>query len=64
MTRRFASVKLAQWERTPMQYLLIIYSDETISDPSAMQEIAAAHMRLGAELLEAGARRGWTTRGP
>jgi hypothetical protein len=38
-----------------MQYLLITYSDETFSDAPAMQEISAAHMRLGAELQEKGA---------
>ena len=38
-----------------MQFLLIIYSDEAFQDSSAMQEISAAHMRLGAELQEAGA---------
>jgi hypothetical protein len=38
-----------------MQYLLIIYSDEAFRDSSAMQEISAAHMRLGAELQEKGA---------
>jgi hypothetical protein len=38
-----------------MQYLLIIYSDEGFRDSSAMQEVTAAHMRLGAELQEAGA---------
>lgn len=39
-----------------MQYLLIIYSDENFrGDAPAMQEITAAHMRLGAELQEAGA---------
>ena len=39
-----------------MQYLLIIYSDETFrGEDAAMQEITAAHMRLGAELQEKGA---------
>ena len=44
-----------------MQYLLIIYSDETLyapetgTDPAVLQEITAAHMRLGAELQEKGA---------
>ena len=38
-----------------MQYLLLIYTDEGFNDPAAMQEITAAHMRLGAELREAGA---------
>jgi hypothetical protein len=44
-----------------MQYLLLIYSDETLwapatgTDPATLQEISAAHMRLGAELQEAGA---------
>lgn len=38
-----------------MQYLLIIYSDEGFDDAAAMQEISAAHMRLGAELQEKGA---------
>jgi hypothetical protein len=38
-----------------MQYLLIIYSDESERDPATLQEISAAHMRLGAELQEAGA---------
>lgn len=38
-----------------MQYLLITYTDEDFDDPAAMQEISAAHMRLGAELREAGA---------
>jgi hypothetical protein len=38
-----------------MQYLLIIYSDEAFRDTSAMQEVTAAHMRLGAELQETGA---------
>ena len=33
-----------------MQYLLIIYSDEGPQDQAVMQEITAAHMRLGAEL--------------
>jgi hypothetical protein len=38
-----------------MQYLLIIYSDEAFRETAAMQEISAAHMRLGAELQEKGA---------
>ena len=39
-----------------MQYLLIIYSDEKFrGDEGAMQEITAAHIRLGAELSEKGA---------
>ena len=39
-----------------MQYLLVIYNDETLrSDESALQQITAAHMRLGAEMSEAGA---------
>ena len=38
-----------------MQYLLIIYGDESLDDPVTLQEITAAHMRLGAELREAGA---------
>ena len=38
-----------------MQYLLLIYSDETLDDPATLQEITAAHMRLGAELRESGA---------
>jgi hypothetical protein len=38
-----------------MQYLLIIYNDESERDPATLQEISAAHMRLGAELQEAGA---------
>jgi hypothetical protein len=38
-----------------MQYLLIIYADETLSDPAVWQEITAGHMRLGAELQEKGA---------
>ena len=44
-----------------MQYLLLIYTDEklwapeTKTDPSVLQAITAAHMRLGAELSEAGA---------
>ena len=39
-----------------MQYLLIIYSDEKFrGEDAAMQEITAAHMRLGAEMREAGA---------
>ena len=38
-----------------MQYLLMIYTDEGFADPAALQEISAAHMRLGAEMREAGA---------
>ncbi len=44
-----------------MQYLLLIYTDEKLwapetgTDPALLQEITAAHMRLGAELSEAGA---------
>ena len=39
-----------------MQYLLIIYSDEGArADESTLQEVTAAHMRLGAELRESGA---------
>ena len=38
-----------------MQYLLLIYGDEGLSDQAALQEITAAHMRLGAEMREAGA---------
>ncbi|THD64642.1 YciI family protein [Phenylobacterium sp.] len=44
-----------------MQYLLIIYSDETIwapdtrTDPAVLQEISASHMRLAAEMQEKGA---------
>ena len=44
-----------------MQYLLLIYADEKLwaretgTDPSTLQAITAAHMRLGAELSEAGA---------
>ncbi|THD56049.1 YciI family protein [Phenylobacterium sp.] len=38
-----------------MQFLLIIYSDEGLQDQAVMQEITAAHMRLGAELQESGA---------
>lgn len=44
-----------------MQYLLLIYTDEKLwapdsgADPALLQEITAAHMRLGAELSEAGA---------
>jgi hypothetical protein len=38
-----------------MQYLLLIYGDETVSDPTTLQELSAAHMRLGAELQESGA---------
>jgi hypothetical protein len=62
MTRRFASANLAHRKRTlTMQYLLLIYTDEklwapeTKTDPAVLQEITAAHMRLGAELQEAGA---------
>ena len=38
-----------------MQYLLLIYTDESLREPALLQEITAAHMRLGAELAEAGA---------
>ncbi len=38
-----------------MQYLLIIYADEAFRETATMQEISAAHMRLGAELQEKGA---------
>jgi hypothetical protein len=38
-----------------MQYLLIIYADEAFNNQADMQEISAAHMRLGAELQEKGA---------
>ena len=38
-----------------MQYLLLIYGDEGQSDPAILQDITAAHMRLGAEMAEAGA---------
>ena len=44
-----------------MQYLLLIYTDEKLwapetgTNPAVLQEITAAHMRLGAELNEAGA---------
>ena len=38
-----------------MQYLLIIYGDEGLRDQAIMQDITAAHMRLGAELQESGA---------
>ena len=38
-----------------MQYLLIIYSDEKFRDEANLQDITAAHMRLGAELRESGA---------
>ena len=38
-----------------MQFLLIIYTDEAFQDSAAIQDISAAHMRLGAELQEAGA---------
>jgi len=39
-----------------MQYLLMIYANETErGDPASLQEITAAHMRLGAELRESGA---------
>jgi hypothetical protein len=38
-----------------MQYLLVIYSDENFRDEPTLQEISAAHMRLGAELRESGA---------
>jgi hypothetical protein len=56
VTRRFASAKLAATgEDETMQYLLIIYGDEALRDQAVMQEIIGAHMRLGAELQEAGA---------
>ncbi|HEX3366765.1 YciI family protein [Phenylobacterium sp.] len=56
MTRPFASAKLAALqEDETMQYLLIIYGDEALRDQAVMQEITAAHMRLGAELQESGA---------
>jgi hypothetical protein len=56
VTRPFASAKLAATgEDETMQYLLIIYGDEALRDQAVMQEITAAHMRLGAELQEAGA---------
>lgn len=38
-----------------MQYLLLIYTDESLREPALLQDITAAHMRLGAELAEAGA---------
>ena len=38
-----------------MQYLLLIYGYETQNDPAILQDITAAHMRLGAELAESGA---------
>ena len=38
-----------------MQYLLIIYSDESYDDPVGLQEITAGHRRLGADLRESGA---------
>jgi hypothetical protein len=38
-----------------MQYLLLIYADEAFNNSADMQEISAAHMRLGAELQETGA---------
>ena len=38
-----------------MQYLLLIYTDEALREPALLQDITAAHMRLGAELAEAGA---------
>jgi hypothetical protein len=56
VTRPFASAKLAALqEDETMQYLLIIYGDEALRDQAVMQEITAAHMRLGAELQESGA---------
>jgi hypothetical protein len=56
VTRLFASANLAEpQEDETMQYLLIIYSDEALRDQAVMQEITAAHMRLGAELQESGA---------
>jgi hypothetical protein len=41
-----------------MQYLLMIYTDESLQDQAILQDITAAHMRLGAELQESGARVG------
>ncbi len=38
-----------------MQYLLIIYSDEGFRNSAELREVSAAHMRLGADLREAGA---------
>jgi hypothetical protein len=38
-----------------MQYLLLIYTDEAFRDEARLQDITAAHMRLGAELRESGA---------
>ena len=38
-----------------MQYLLLIYDNDAETDPATLQEITAAHMRLGAELAESGA---------
>lgn len=38
-----------------MQYMLLIYEDETaLAEPSAMQAAVAAHMRLAAEMREKG----------
>jgi hypothetical protein len=57
VTRRFASAKLAgSGEDDTMQYLLMIYDNESeeVKDPAMLQEITAAHMRLGAELTQAG----------
>ena len=38
-----------------MQYLLLIYGDETQRDAAILQDISSAHMRLGAEMTQAGA---------
>ena len=40
-----------------MQYLLMIYDNESeeVKNPALLQEITAAHMRLGAELTQSGA---------
>ena len=39
-----------------MQYLLMTYSDEkSRGNEASLQDIAAAHMRLGAEMRESGA---------
>jgi hypothetical protein len=38
-----------------MQYMLLIYEDETaLAEPSAMQAAEAGHMRLAAEMREKG----------
>jgi hypothetical protein len=58
VTRPFASANLAFIGKglQAMQYLLVIYSDENFrGDEATLQEITAAHMRLGAELREKGA---------